>query len=130
MFDVLMSCAAAISALMVSVWILSLVRRDVSIVDIAWGLGFVLVAWTAYGVHRVQPPNLLLPVLTTLWGIRLSGYLFWRNHGKPEDYRYRAMRKKMGRSLSLGEPADRLWAARIHYVDRLAADSGRRRSCW
>jgi steroid 5-alpha reductase family enzyme len=35
-------------------------------------------------------------VLVTIWGLRLAGYLFWRNHGEPEDYRYRAMRKRWG----------------------------------
>jgi len=31
-----------------------------------------------------------------VWGLRLGGYLFWRNHGKGEDFRYRAMRKHWG----------------------------------
>ena len=31
-----------------------------------------------------------------MWGLRLGGYLFWRNHGNGEDFRYRAMRKHYG----------------------------------
>ena len=35
-------------------------------------------------------------ILTTIWGIRLSVYLGWRNHGQPEDRRYQAMRAHHG----------------------------------
>ena len=43
----------------------------------------------------------LLVALTTIWGLRLAGYLFWRNHGQPEDYRYQAMRRRHGRQFPL-----------------------------
>jgi steroid 5-alpha reductase family enzyme len=33
----------------------------------------------------------------TLWGLRLSLYILWRNWGKPEDYRYRRWRRDHGR---------------------------------
>ncbi len=94
-------CSFAVTVMMLSAWGLSLVKRDTSIVDIAWGLGFITVAWTAYlfGQNTNPTRSLLLPVLTTIWGTRLAGYLFWRNHGKPEDYRYRAMREKWGNAF-------------------------------
>ncbi len=37
--------AGVIFAMMVALWLVRLSRQDVSIVDIFWGLGFVLVAW-------------------------------------------------------------------------------------
>ena len=43
----------------------------------------------------------MLAVLTTLWGVRLGGYLYWRNHGKGEDFRYQAMRKHYGSKFAL-----------------------------
>ena len=43
----------------------------------------------------------VLAVLTTLWGVRLGGYLWWRNHGKGEDFRYQAMRKHYGSKFAL-----------------------------
>lgn len=92
----LIYCAAAIGSLMLIVWLLSLYLKDVSIVDIAWGLGFVLVAWTSYAVSAEADDRLLVPVLVTLWGLRLSGYLTWRNHSKPEDPRYQKMRAHWG----------------------------------
>lgn len=92
---VLAHSALAIATLMLLTWLLSLRLKDVSIVDIGWGFGFVVVAWTAW--FSAHPPrNFVMPWLVTVWGLRLSGYLFRRNHGKPEDYRYQAMRRKWG----------------------------------
>jgi steroid 5-alpha reductase family enzyme len=83
------------------VWLASLCRKDASIIDVAWGFGFVVV-WTAYAFTTDGPSSrLLLPILTSVWGLRLSGYLTWRNHGKPEDYRYQAMRRKSGDSFPI-----------------------------
>ena len=90
--------AAVISAVMLITWLISLVRRDVSIIDIVWGLGFVAVAWATFCVSATQDASrMLLPVLVSLWGIRLGVYLGARNHGQPEDYRYRQMRERWGR---------------------------------
>lgn len=92
------TAAIAIVVLMLATWLLSLVLKNASIVDIVWGLGFVLVAWAV----RLRVDDGLavrqnvLVAMTTIWGLRLGGYLFWRNHGKGEDYRYRAMRKHWG----------------------------------
>ena len=99
--DILLLNACVIAGLMLTVWLISLPLRDVSIVDIAWGLGFVLVAWTSFLAGTSSERNLLLPVLTTAWGLRLSGYLAWRNIGKPEDYRYREMRNYRPRSFPI-----------------------------
>ena len=93
----MLAAAGAVAVVMVATWILSLPLRNASIVDITWGLGFVVVAWTV----RLQGDTntgrqWLLVALVTIWGLRLAAYLFWRNHGRPEDYRYRAMRKRWG----------------------------------
>ena len=83
-------------------WAVSLFRQDASIVDMFWGLGFVLLAWLSFGLGSSPSPRaLLLAVLVTIWGVRLSSYLTWRNWGKPEDYRYAAMREHHGRRFPL-----------------------------
>ncbi len=94
----LTTAALTIVVLMIATWLLSLILKNASIVDIVWGLGFVVVAWAVRlrvddGLAARQ--NLLV-AMTTVWGLRLATYLFWRNHGKGEDYRYRAMRKHWG----------------------------------
>ncbi|NDE70500.1 MAG: hypothetical protein EB050_05080, partial [Actinobacteria bacterium] len=45
--EVVLGAAIAIACMMIAVWAISLVMRDASIVDIAWGSGFVLVAWVS-----------------------------------------------------------------------------------
>jgi steroid 5-alpha reductase family enzyme len=78
-------------------WCLSLARRDASIIDPFWGAGFVLTVWFAVGWNwPVSQRGLLLAWLTTIWGIRLSGFLLWRNWGTGEDRRYVAMRQRHG----------------------------------
>lgn len=67
--DVVVGAAIAIACMMVAVWAISLVMRDASIVDIAWGSGFVLVAWVSYWLSDGNSTrSLLLTVLTTIWG--------------------------------------------------------------
>ena len=36
---------AAVTGLMLFVWLVSLARRDASVVDAFWGAGFVVVVW-------------------------------------------------------------------------------------
>jgi len=83
---------------MVGVWILSLFLRDASIADVFWGMGFVLIAavsfvWTDEGDAGRRG---LMLVMVSLWGLRLAGYLLWRNSEVGEDPRYAAMRRRWG----------------------------------
>lgn len=95
--NILGASALVISGLMTLTWLMSLALKNASIVDLVWGFGFVLVAWSSFlSTNSEQWP---LPILTTIWGLRLSAYLAWRNHGQPEDYRYEAMRKHHGDSF-------------------------------
>lgn len=84
--------------LMLVVWVASIVKRDASIIDPCWGLGFAIVAWASYWqAESSTSRGLLLATLTTIWSIRLASYLVWRNWGTEEDRRYRAMREKHGK---------------------------------
>ena len=95
--EVVFGAAIAIACMMIAVWAISLVMRDASIVDIAWGSGFVLVAWVSYWLSDGNSTrSLLLTVLTTIWGLRLAFYLAKRNLGHGEDFRYQSMRRKHG----------------------------------
>ena len=95
--DLLLLNFSVVSGLMVSTWLVSLVIKNVSIVDIGWGLGFVVIAWTTLATTSSEGPSRwLLAVMTTLWGGRLSGHLATRNLGKGEDKRYAEMRSRRG----------------------------------
>ncbi len=92
-----LTCLGAILVLFFVLWLVSLAVRDASIVDMAWGAGFVVIAWIAYFLGGGAPHRrLLMAAMVTIWGLRLSLYLIRRNLGKEEDYRYQAMRKRHG----------------------------------
>ncbi len=100
--EVLAATGLLVVSLMLGLWGISVVLQDVSLVDIGWGVGFVLIVWctwllTAGEVVSDQPvpSRWVLPVLTTLWGLRLASYLAWRNIGQPEDKRYAQLRSTM-----------------------------------
>jgi len=79
------------------VWLVSLVRRDASVIDIFWGPGFVSLAWVYAVVSDGWPSRrLLVLALVSLWGLRLAAHILWRSRGKGEDYRYAEMRERYG----------------------------------
>lgn len=85
-----------ILVMMSTLWIISVILKNVSIVDLFWGFGFVAVNAFYYISTDITPAKTVLLVLVTLWGLRLSIYLAWRNIGKGEDFRYKEFRKKYG----------------------------------
>jgi hypothetical protein len=69
--------------------------KDQSIMDIAYGLVFVLLAWTlAYYFSALEVPMMLMLLAVSLWGVRLAARIFLKNYGKPEDFRYKHLRDK------------------------------------
>ena len=96
--SVLLWSAIAIVVVMVATWIVSLPLRNASIVDPVWSLGFVVVGWVSWIASPDRDPTrvTVLLALVTIWGVRLSVHLFTRNAGHGEDFRYRAMRSRIG----------------------------------
>ncbi|MCA9080718.1 MAG: DUF1295 domain-containing protein, partial [Planctomycetaceae bacterium] len=96
MTEIVMNNAVLIGGMMALVWLVSIPLRDVSIIDLVWGLGFVLVAWKTAWLFNdwsfAAPSRPLLLGMTTLWGLRLTSHLAMRNIGHGEDKRYAAMR--------------------------------------
>ena len=91
--------ASAAGLLLFSVWIVSLVISDASIIDMFWGGGFAVIAATCLLVsENLSPTALALAALVISWGTRLWLHLFlrWRREGE-EDFRYQRMRAHHGR---------------------------------
>jgi steroid 5-alpha reductase family enzyme len=77
------------------VWIASVFKHDVSIVDSFWSLFFIALCSSYYLSYDFSTPRgMIVLTLVLAWGIRLSAYITWRNRGEPEDARYAAMRLK------------------------------------
>ena len=93
---------SAVVIMMLAGWIVSLIHRNVTIVDSLWGLGFVLVAWLTFAMSDgFAGRKILICLLVTIWGLRLALHLARRNHGKGEDPRYAEWRKRSGRRFWL-----------------------------
>jgi len=85
-----------ILSIMTILWVVSIVLKNVSIVDMFWGFGFVMVNTFYFFNTETTPAKIVLLFLVAIWGLRLSFYLALRNIGKPEDFRYQEFRKKYG----------------------------------
>jgi len=85
----------AMLALGLITWLLSVFKRDVSIVDSIWSL-MILAAALVYIQHNeaIGIREALIFVLVLIWALRLAVYLTWRNWGQPEDSRYQKIRHK------------------------------------
>jgi steroid 5-alpha reductase family enzyme len=80
----------------------SLIKKRADIVDVAWGLGFVVIALVTYLQREVFSLRaLIVLVLVALWGLRLGWHIHSRNHGKPEDFRYRQWREEWGKNFTV-----------------------------
>jgi steroid 5-alpha reductase family enzyme len=81
--------------LAVVTWVVSFIKRDVSIVDSVWS-ALILLAAIVYATTMpgAAPRAVWVLVLTAIWSIRLAGYITRRNWGEPEDHRYREIRAR------------------------------------
>jgi steroid 5-alpha reductase family enzyme len=96
-FDLTLYSQGLIVALLLPLltWILSIYKDDVSIIDSLWSLLFLALCITWFIVYEFTTPRSgIVLALVTLWALRLSAYITWRNRGEGEDPRYQAMRRK------------------------------------
>jgi steroid 5-alpha reductase family enzyme len=94
--------ALAVLVYMTGIFFLALRRKDNSIVDIGWGMGFILVALlTFFRPGPLAARHLLVTALVIVWGMRLSVHLYIRKRGKGEDLRYAQWRRSWGRGFVL-----------------------------
>ncbi len=88
--------ALLVWALMTVLWVISLVRRDVSLVDPWWSVAFLLVTVRTAAATGLTPAKTLVLGMVAVWAIRLWLHLLLRSRGKPEDPRYAAFRQRFG----------------------------------
>lgn len=74
-------------------WAVSLIKKDVSIVDSLWSVFFIISTSVIY--LQIDAPSLRAQIVTLLvliWGVRLSLYITIRHWGHQEDHRYQTIR--------------------------------------
>ena len=97
MLTLFLQASLIILILITLLWVWSILIKNVSIIDIFWGMGFVIVnAFYFYHSETQTLRQSVILVLVSIWGLRLSAYLAYRNIGKGEDYRYQQFRKNYG----------------------------------
>jgi len=89
----------AILILHILVWFfISVIYKRNDVADLAWGIGFILVAVSSLLLgQNTSLRALLIVVLVTIWGARLSWHIFTRIKNGPEDRRYAAWRRDWGK---------------------------------
>jgi len=89
--------ALVAGALMGVCWLVSLIKRDASIVDPLWPMVFVAIAWSVWlaGDGAGSGRDALMLAMVSAWGLRLGAHLTVRKWGEPEDFRYQAMRRRL-----------------------------------
>jgi steroid 5-alpha reductase family enzyme len=89
---------ASVFIYMTFLFLLALIQKDNSIVDVGWGIGFILV-WvvTFFLEPGVTARQLLAGGLVLIWASRLAAHIYARNKGRGEDFRYARWRKNWGK---------------------------------
>jgi steroid 5-alpha reductase family enzyme len=78
-------------------FLISLIKRRNNVADVAWGLGFVLLAWTSFFLSGGSGARgVVAGILVSIWGLRLAWHIQARHRGKPEDFRYMDWRREWG----------------------------------
>lgn len=94
----LLACVTGLVVLFAGTFAVAERLRKHSVVDVTWGLGFVVVAvltcWCAYPEGN-EDRRYLLTAMVLLWGSRLAWHIGRRNAGHGEDPRYEALLGKV-----------------------------------
>lgn len=90
--------ALSIFIYMLMFYVAGQIKKDNSIVDIAWGPGFIVVSLALlFYTGNTGLFNLFILLAVFLWALRLSIHILIRNWGKPEDFRYAKWREQWGK---------------------------------
>ena len=93
MFELLITTAGITLAAITSLWVISIIIRDVSIIDMAFsGLISLLIGFSFWKTQAQGPAALITLFAVLIWGLRMSVYLVHRNWGHGEDVRYTKLR--------------------------------------
>ncbi len=106
MHSILIYIAFLVLVYMVLLFIMSLLNKRNDIADVGWGLGFIVVAFSAlkfdvYFRGDVDVRSLVLVGLVTMWGLRLFVHIYRRYRSRGEDPRYVAMKAHWGKMATL-----------------------------
>jgi steroid 5-alpha reductase family enzyme len=80
-------------------WLRTVSSGKVSVMDVLWGLGFVIIAWTrAIQLNSFNTISVLTLIAVSIWGLRLAFVLHQRTKNRGEDPRYVRMMESAGKN--------------------------------
>lgn len=90
----------AVLIFMCSLFEISLVLKRNDVADSGWGIGFIFIALVTFFIApTLVLSKIILLILVSIWGIRLSTHIYFRNKNKPEDKRYQKWREEWGKNF-------------------------------
>jgi steroid 5-alpha reductase family enzyme len=95
--NVLLSTVLVIFIYMTFWYLVALIIKRNDIADVAWGVGFIVVAVFLNIYYGSNLYSRVILGLTTMWGLRLAAHIYIRNKGKSEDFRYKKWREDWGK---------------------------------
>jgi steroid 5-alpha reductase family enzyme len=94
--------AIAVFAYMLLWFFVAIIKKDNGIFDVAWGLGFVVLALVnLFMAENIYFAQLLITFLVSIWAVRLALHIGYRKRGQKEDFRYAAWREQWGKKAVL-----------------------------
>ncbi len=93
MWQLYFESIALVTTIALAGWVYSVYKNNVTVVDSLWAMMFLFAGGYVF-IMTTQSSfkNTLLIFLLAIWAIRLSVFLHFRNHNKPEDRRYQKIR--------------------------------------
>jgi len=87
----------AVLALFTGLWLVSLLVKNSSIVDMWWGPGILLIGLAYFTTsHGAAVRGRTVVALLMVWAVRLAWHIGARNIGHGEDFRYAKWRRERG----------------------------------
>lgn len=96
-FTMLGASFTLVICLMLVLWVIYFFQRNAGIVDIGFGIGFILTAWSYFFLGTGDFFKMLvMAAMVTIWAGRLTGYIYMRFRPEVEDPRYSSLIDKRG----------------------------------
>ena len=96
----LLSVGVVVLTYMTFLYLLSNILKRSDIIDIGWGIGFIIITLTSLLLATdITTRMLIITSLVTVWGIRLAVHIYLRNKGKDEDFRYKNFKEKWAKGF-------------------------------
>ena len=102
MLHFLIYSSIAVFVYMLLWFFIAIIKKDNGIFDVAWGLGFVVLAFlNLFMAQHIYSTQLVITILISVWAVRLALHIAYRKRGKKEDFRYAAWREQWGKKAVL-----------------------------